>query len=91
MLRLGNLTPEQFAERVGTEFTADELAILAAARSGRAQLTGPEDFHIFDSPSISVTVGSLDAAVLGVFIAANERATYNREVNFELDDEWSRE
>lgn len=89
-LRMGNLTPAQFAERVGSEFTADELLELAGMRSGNATLAGPNDFHIFCDPSISVTIGSRDCAALELFKAANARKQFNRPVDFDLDEAWSR-
>lgn len=88
-LRLGNLTPQEFATKVGTEFTAEEMDTLRAARSGQATLTGPEDFHIFDAPAISVTLGSRTAAVIDIFKAAHERQPFNREVAFDLDESWA--
>lgn len=88
LLRIGNLSPQQFAERVGTEFTAGELKLLGRARSGNAVLTGPNDFHIFDKPGISVTVGSRRCEALEIFKAANSRKEFNRPVQFDLDDRW---
>lgn len=88
-LRLGNLTPEQFAERVGSEFTEQEAAYLRSVASGNANLAGPDDFHIFERPSISVTVGSPTTHVLDVFKAANARKPFNREVSFDLDNRWA--
>lgn len=85
-IRLGNLSPEQFADRVGAEFTSDELAELHSVWSQWAELTGPEDFHIFDAPTIFVTIGSVSSRAVEIFKAANARKTFNREVTFGLDD-----
>lgn len=85
---MGNLSPDEFALRVGTEFTDNELSALRGYRSGLAKLTGPDDFHIFDSPIISVTVGSAESVVLDIFTAANERSSFNRQVDFDLDSAW---
>ncbi len=87
-LRMGNLSPEQFAERVGTEFTAEEIAELRSVWSQNAELTGPEDWHIFDSPTISVTVGRPGGRALATFIRANDRRPFNRRVDFDLDARW---
>ena len=89
-IRLGNLSPREFGERVGSPFTGTEIAYLTERWSGNARLSGPEDFHIFDSPTISVTVGSRKADVLAVFVAANSRKPFNREVDFDLDDDWTK-
>lgn len=88
MLRLGNLSPEEFAERVDTVFTPDELEHLNKVRSGFANLTSADDFHIFDSPAVAVSVGSADARVLQIFRDANTRAPFNREVPFDIDEGW---
>lgn len=88
-LKLGNLYPEEFAERVGTEFTSDELAYLRGVWSQKAALTGPDDFHIFDDPSISIHIGSVTSRVVEVFKAANDRSPFNRAIPFSLDIEWS--
>lgn len=83
LMVLGNLTVAQFAERVGTSFTDDELALLEAHRSADAQTIPADKFHIFDSPAISIYIGA-DAlgAPLEAFKAANERQKFNREVSF---------
>ena len=90
MVRLGNLTPERFAEKVETEFTKEELDYLRSVRTGRANVTGPDDFHIFEHPAISVTVVSVDSRVIEVFMAANDRAEFNRRVHIDLDAGWKR-
>lgn len=88
MLRMGNLTPEKFSERVGTEFTAEEIQALQVMRSGNAILTGPDDFHIFSDPGLSITVGSRDAKCIPIFVASNARKTWNRSVDIDLDEAW---
>lgn len=87
-LKFGNLSPEKFAERVGTEFTPDELVHLRSVWSMNATLTGPEDFHIFDDPTISVDIGSVESRTVVIFAAANARKEFNREVSFYLQEEW---
>lgn len=87
-LRFGNLTPEAFAERVGASFTPAELDTLNHFWSQNAKLTGPDQFHIFDDPSITISIGSVDALPLQVFQAANARKPFNRPVDFYLDKEW---
>lgn len=87
-LRFGNLTPEAFAERVGTSFTPAELDTLNHFWSQNAKLTGADQFHIFDDPSITISIGSVDALPLQVFQAANARQPFNRPVSFYLDKEW---
>jgi hypothetical protein len=90
-LRLGNLSPTQFAEHVGTEFTNDEAAYLQSVWSQNAALTGPDDFHIFSDPAISITVGSASSRTLEVFKAANSRTQFNREITFDLDEQYQKE
>ena len=89
-LKFGNLSPEKFAERVGSAFTDDESTYLRSVRSQNAALTGPDDFHIFDDPSITVHIGSATGPTVDVFLAANTRSTFNRPVQFSLDAEWSK-
>lgn len=83
LMVLGNLTVAQFAERVGTSFTDDELALLEAHRSNDAQMIPADKFHIFDSPAINVYIGA-DAlgAPLDAFKAADARQKFNRPVTF---------
>ena len=87
-LKLGNLSPEKFAERVGTAFTDDELSYLHSVWSKWAGLTGPDDFHIFDDPTISIHIGSATGKTIDVFKTANTRSTFNRPVQFSLDEDW---
>ena len=80
---LGNLTVAQFAERVGTSFTDDELALLESHRSANAQSIPADKFHIFDSPAISIYIGAEAlGAPLDAFKAADARQPFNREVSF---------
>lgn len=88
-LRMGNLSPEQFAEKVGTEFTAEEVATLRACWSQQATLTGPNDWHAFDDPAISVTVGSRESPMVAIATAASARKPFNRPVTFDQDRRWS--
>jgi len=87
-LKLGNLSPERFAERVGSEFTDDELTYLRSVWSQKAALVGPDDFHIFDDPTISAHIGSATSRTVEVFKAANARSPFDRAVQFSLDDDW---
>lgn len=84
-IKFGNLSPLSFASRVGTEFTAAELETLGHFWSQNATLTGPDQFHIFDDPAITIHVGSVDALPLDVFKAANARKPFNRPVSFYVD------
>ena len=86
--RMGNLSPEAFADRVGAVFTPEEIAELRATWSQEARLTGPEDWHIFDAPSVTVTVGRPTARALAIFVAANDRQPFNRHVPVDLDAGW---
>lgn len=87
-LKFGNLSPEEFAKRVGSEFTEDEIAELRSVWSRNATLTGPEDFHIFEDPSITVHIGSPFARAVEIFRAANGRKEFNQEISFHLDEGW---
>lgn len=87
-LKLGNLSPKNFAEIVESEFNEDELKELNDAWSQKAELTGPEDFHIFKDPSITIHIGSVESRALEIFKAANARKQFNREISFHLDDRW---
>lgn len=89
-LRLGNLTPEEFADRVGAHFTADEFATLHQHWSPAATLTGPDQFHIFEHPHIAITVGSPTASVIAVFADANARSEFTRPIGVFEDQEWRR-
>lgn len=88
-IKFGNLSPEAFAAQVGATFTQDELAHLHQVWSQQGKLVGPEDFHVFDDPAISIHVGSVDSRTVEVFQAANARTEFNRPVQFYLDDEWA--
>lgn len=83
LMVLGNLTVRQFAERVGAEFTDEEVERLELYRTNTAEFSDTAKFHIFDSPAINVYVGevALKEAV-PIFVAANERKKFNREVSF---------
>ena len=83
--KLGNLSPEEFATRVGAEFTFEELDHLRSVWSQKATLTSDEDFHIFDAPAISIHIGSIESRTVEIFKAANARKTFGREVSFHLD------
>lgn len=89
-LRLGNLTPEEFSVRTGLEFTPEELEALREFRSGKAELTGPNDFHIFDAPRIAITVGSMDSPVIEILSAANLRTPPQFEIGVYLDEQWKK-
>jgi len=87
-LKMGNLGPADFARRVGSEFTDDELEYLRGVWSQKAELTGPEDFHIFDSPAISIHIGSATGRVVEIFKAADARKSFNQPIQFYLDEGW---
>lgn len=83
IIKFGNLTVRQFAERVGAEFTPEELELLESHRTDTAGFTDPGKFHIFEDPAISIHIGSAaQVELLPVFSAANARRTFNREITF---------
>ena len=86
LIKFGNVSPKEFAERVGSEFTADEMVHLEAVWSRNAELQSAEDFHIFDDPAISIHIGAADSRTVEVFKAANERRTFGCPVMFYLDN-----
>lgn len=88
ILKFGNLSPAEFAARVGSEFTEGELAELKSVWSQGAKLRNADDFHIFDDPAISIHIGAADSRAVEIFKAANARNTFNREVTFYLDRDW---
>lgn len=90
-LRMGNMSPGEFAEAVDTEFTDDELSILREHHSGHARLEGAEDWHIFTDPAIVISVGSVGNKAMEVFAAADARKTFNRPVQVVLDQAWKKE
>lgn len=80
-LRMGDLRPAEFAERVGAEFTPDELALLEAHYEPNASFDGPRGLHIFDDPAISMTVGAETLnQIRDVLIESNDRRSWNRDV-----------
>ena len=82
-IRFGNLTLEKFAEKVGADFTAEELATLNECRTDLANFTDPDKFHIFDHPAVVVVIGKRAmAATEHIWVAADTRAKFNREVTF---------
>ncbi|MEJ7648672.1 MAG: hypothetical protein WKF57_06525 [Nakamurella sp.] len=79
----GNLTVAQFAEQVGAEFTAAELAELESHRTDFARSGDPGTFHIFDNPAVQVHIGAAAMAdTRHIWEAANNRALFNRPVSF---------
>lgn len=86
-LFLGNLSPEQFAARTGAEFTDEEIAELRSTWSQKAQLTGPEDWHIFDAP-LSIAIGTVGSRAMQIFQQVNARKTLTVEVQVYLDEKW---
>jgi hypothetical protein len=86
---MGNLSPEEFAGRVGADFTHEEIAVLRSTWSRMADLSGPEDWHIFDSPSISITVGNPTARALAILVRANDRHPSTRLVDVDIDERWN--
>lgn len=89
-IKFGNLSPQAFAEKVGAQFTPDELEHLESVWSQQTKLTSAEDFHIFDNPAISVHIGATDSRTVEVFSSANDRTAFNRPVTFYLDNDWQR-
>lgn len=88
LLKLGNLSIEKFAKIVEAEFTKEELIHLNESWSQNASLSADEDFHIFEDPCISIHIGSNESDTLKIFVAANNRKEFNREISFHLDQEW---
>jgi hypothetical protein len=82
-LRFGNLTVAEFAERVGTEFTAEELALLESYRTSTASFAEPDKFHIFDDPAISISIGAIAlAATQQIWVDADRDNPFNQKINF---------
>lgn len=82
-LVLGNLTVSEFARRVETAFTAEEITTLESFRTNSAQEIGAGEFHIFADPAIQIHIGTEAlAATLPLWTAANNRKPFNGEVNF---------
>lgn len=88
LIRLGNLSAAELEAKAGLEFTDEERAELEAARSGQAKLTGPEDWHAFDNPGVSITIGSADSRARHIFEAANAREKADFILPVYLDEEW---
>lgn len=85
LLRIGNVSLGDFAALVGAEFTDDERAHLMASRSGKAELTNAEDWHIFDAPALVITVGAADSRTAAIFVAADQRRRFEKAVSVFLD------
>lgn len=81
-LRFGNLTVAEFAARVGAQFTTQEIETLESRRSDYASFTDKSAFHIFDDPSIAVHLGQDAHDLVPIFVRANDRSTFTREVGF---------
>lgn len=88
LLRMGNLSAAELEAKTGLEFSNDERAALMASRSGQAKLTGPEDWHAFDSPGISVSIGSATSQARYIFEAADIRKKANIEIPIYVDEGW---
>ena len=83
LIRFGNLTVQQFADKVGADFTADEIAALESQRTDHAEFTDPAKFHIFDDPAVCIVIGTeAERDALPVFCAADGRRSFNRQVSF---------
>lgn len=89
-LKLGNVSPQEFASKVEADFTDEEMAALEAAWSRNAVLSGDDQFHIFRDPRLSIHVGSASAPVLQVFINANSRKEFNQQVPVHVDRQRAR-
>ena len=88
LLRFGNLSPEELAGHVGAVFTDEEITYLRSVWSKHATLTGPDDWHAFDDPAVSIHVGSAESETVRVLQASNARATWTREVHVYVDEAW---
>lgn len=83
LIKLGNLTVQQFMERVGAEATPEEITLLESYRTDTAENHDPRKFHIFKDPAISIHIGSAALREVGpVFARINGRRAFNREVTF---------
>lgn len=87
-LKFGNMSPVDFEYRVDTVFLPEERSTLQLCWSRDAQLTGPDQFHIFTAPVLQISVGSADSPTLEIFVNANRRKQFNREVSIFVDDRW---
>lgn len=82
-IKFGNLTVREFAEKVGTEFTDEEVEILESHRSDPATFDDPDKFHIFLDPAISINIGAeAFESTKAIWVAANARKPFNREISF---------
>lgn len=89
-IRLGNLSAAELEAKTGLEFTDEERAELEAARSGQAALTGPEDWHAFDMPGVSITIGSVSSRARHIIEGADMRKKANFAIVVYLDEEWKK-
>lgn len=89
-IRLGNLSAAELEAKTGLEFTDEERAELEAARSGQAKLTGAEDWHAFDTPSVSITIGSVSSRARHIIEGADLRKKANFAIAVYLDEEWKK-
>lgn len=82
-VKFGNLTVEQFEQRVGTQFTDEERMTLESYRTDQANFESSTRFHIFDDPAITIDIGvqAFDV-VKPIMEAAQKRAPFNRPVSF---------
>lgn len=90
LLRMGNLSAVELEAKTGWSFTGDERAELEANRSGSAKLTGPEDWHAFDSPGVSISIGSANSRARHIFESADIRKQAGIKLPIYLDEEWKK-
>ncbi len=89
-IRLGNLSAAELEAKTGLEFTDAEREELEAARSGQAKLTGAEDWHAFDTPGISITIGYQFSRARQILEAADLRKKATIALPIYLDEEWKK-
>ena len=81
-IRFGNLSVKQFALRVGTEFTDEEIELLESHRSAKSTFTDQSKFHIFDDPAITIDIGTVAMAEVGhIFQTAHNRKPFQKTVS----------
>ena len=87
-IRFGNLTVTHFAQRVGAEFTPEEIETLESYRTEEAEFSDPNKFHIFEDPAVCVVIGPVALeATKSIWVGADARKQFNRPVGFYSSEE----
>lgn len=85
-IQLGNVTIQDFADRVGTRFTDEEMATLKDLHRDKADVKRSGGFHIFDVPLVVSFDESIREIIVPIFEAANARAPFTAPVQFQPID-----